>query len=159
MRPHYLLCNDYGDKNRLIRNKSNKLQIVDNVTILDKVISDENRVRNPFPFWSHVKQTSCWPDTRHIMAARLKKRQSLSVPVRGQLGLRRVHSLSSEPLLGSGAEESQGESGARRSRDLRRSGDLEPGAKRKQKTRTISVPTGLKEILNELSKEVYTQLS
>ena len=92
------------------------------------------------------------------MAARLKKRQSLSVPVRGQLGLRRVHSLSSEPLLGSGAEESQGESGARRSRELRRSGDSEPGAKRKQKTRTISVPTGLKEILNELSKEVYTQL-
>ena len=71
------------------------------------------------------------------------------------MGLRRQHSLSSEPLLGS--EECQ-ESGARRSRDLRRSGDSEPGARRKQKTRTISVPVGLKEILNELSKEVYTYI-
>ena len=86
------------------------------------------------------------------MAARLKKRQSLSVPTRGQLGLRRQHSLSSEPLLGS--EECK-EPGARRSRDTRRSGDQEQGARRKQKTRTISVPVGLKEILNELSKEVY----
>ena len=51
-----VLCNDYGDKNRLIKNISSKLQIVDKVLILsDKVMNDEARVRNqdrscPFAF-------------------------------------------------------------------------------------------------------------
>ena len=47
MRPHYLLlCNDYGDKNRLIKNISSKLQIVDKVILSDKVMKDEAQVRN-----------------------------------------------------------------------------------------------------------------
>ena len=47
MRPHYLLlCNDYGDMNRLIKNISSKLQIVDKVILTDKVMKDEALVKN-----------------------------------------------------------------------------------------------------------------
>lgn len=75
-----------------------------------------------------------------------RKRQSLSVP--GRHGnLTRHLSISDTSSL------HDLDSAPRKSRDSRRRNSNEQ-VEHKQKTRTISVPVGLKEILNELSKEV-----
>ena len=90
------------------------------------------------------------------MATRVKqdrKRHSLSVPsapAHRQLSVSRQHSsdiCDIEPVT------------TRRSRDSKRRNSSEQSeTKQSQKTRTISVPVGLKEILNELSKEVDKKL-
>ena len=75
-----------------------------------------------------------------------EKRLSLSVPGRQ---VRQVAASKSEENLGLKINN--------RSRDTRRQSSSSPSssaAANKQKTRTISVPAGLKEILNDLSKEV-----
>ena len=89
------------------------------------------------------------------MATRVKqdrKRHSLSVPsapAHRRLSVSRQHSsdiCDIEPVT------------TRRSRDSKRRNSSESETKQSQKTRTISVPVGLKEILNELSKEVDKKL-
>ena len=96
------------------------------------------------------------------MASRLntRKRQSLSLPSR-QLSHSRQHSLSDQHVVGHHGQVSGhhgpgggvGQGDVRKSREARRRSSSEI-SESKQKTRTISVPVGLKEILNELSKEV-----
>ena len=77
-----------------------------------------------------------------------RKRQSLSVP--GRHGnLTRHLSISDNSSL----HDLDPALAPRKSRDSRRRNSNEQ-IEHKQKTRTISVPVGLKEILNELSKEV-----
>ena len=91
-----------------------------------------------------------------------KQRQSLSLPGRGQRSEEKLHLKTS-----SRSEEKLHLKTGSRSRETRRQSSLPPNTsdtntatsssdslKPPAKVRTISVPAGLKEILNDLSKEV-----